>query len=268
LYLGKKNSLICVNNLETYCILIILMSANRSVQAAQRRRTGPSEAVPTRGPQPSINSSQMFANQARSNQRPIRQQYQSENNIANIGKMTLPQAITLITLRLGSLESKVLKLNEMSSQVMGQSINEEGMALIDQGVIDSIATRLESLEKRSTTTSSPEVNLLKQQIEALRQNIIHNKSISVKENKDLKLEIENLKQELFQTKELLSSIQNITMENNGKIMELSMNFYTEDNFEEIDNTNLDELQDVQYDNDQIDLKHVIEEDFNSSINNE
>ena len=118
------------------------MSANRSVQAAQRRRSGPVETVPTRGPQPSINSSQMFANQGRAPQRPSRQQ-QSENNIANIGKMTLPQAITLITLRLGSLESKVLNMNEMSSQVMGQSINEEGMALIDQGVIDSIDSRLE-----------------------------------------------------------------------------------------------------------------------------
>jgi len=244
------------------------MSANRSVQAAQRRRSGPVETVPTRGPQPSINSSQMFANQARTPQRQSRQQ--SENNIGNIGKMTLPQAITLITLRLGSLESKLMNMNEMTSSGlnMSQGMNEENMALIDQGIIDSIASRLESLEKRSTSTSSPEVNLLKQQIETLKQNIIQNKSISVKENKDLKLEIENLKQELFQTKELLSSIQNITMENNGKIMELSMNFYTEDNFEEIDNTNLDELQDVQYDNDQIDLKHVIEEDFNSSINNE
>jgi len=244
------------------------MSANRSVQAAQRRRSGPVETVPTRGPQPSINSSQMFANQSRTPQRQSRQQ--SENNIGNIGKMTLPQAITLITLRLGSLESKLMNMNEMtpSGLNMSQGMNEENMALIDQGIIDSIASRLESLEKRSTSTSSPEVNLLKQQIETLKQNIIQNKSISVKENKDLKLEIENLKQELFQTKELLSSIQNITMENNGKIMELSMNFYTEDNFEEIDNTNLDELQDVQYDNDQIDLKHVIEEDFNSSINNE
>ena len=38
------------------------MSANRSVQAAQRRRAGPPEpAAPGRGPQPSINSSQMFA---------------------------------------------------------------------------------------------------------------------------------------------------------------------------------------------------------------
>ena len=61
------------------------------------------------------------------------------------------------------------------------------------------------------------------------------------------------------------------MENNGKIMELSMNFYTEDNFEEIDNDKLDELQDAQYVNDEIvgiDLKQVIEGEINSTMNNE
>lgn len=248
------------------------MSANRSVQAAQRRRSGPVETVPTRGPQPSINSSQMFANQGRAPQRPSRQQ-QNENNIGNIGKMTLPQAITLITLRLGSLENKIFNMNEMYSPGQNMSQQEEGMALIDQSIIDSIVTRLESLEKRSTTTSSPEVNLLKQQIETLKQNIVQNKAISVKENKDLKLELDNLKQELFQTKELLNSIQNITMENNGKIMELSMNFYTEENLEEIDNEQVDEYQDqdAQYINDDIvgiDLKQVIEGEINSTMDNE
>ena len=44
------------------------MSANRSVQAAQRRQTKtPDPPPPGRGPQPSISSSQMFA--AGANQR-------------------------------------------------------------------------------------------------------------------------------------------------------------------------------------------------------
>ena len=38
------------------------MSQNRAVQAAQRRRAGgPEPAAPGRGPQPSINSSQLFS---------------------------------------------------------------------------------------------------------------------------------------------------------------------------------------------------------------
>ena len=47
------------------------MSANRSVQAAQRRRAAPQDGgMPGRGPQPSINSAQMFANQAKPGQGP------------------------------------------------------------------------------------------------------------------------------------------------------------------------------------------------------
>ena len=256
------------------------MSANRSVQAAQRRRTGPTEAVPTRGPQPSINSAQMFANnQSRQAQRPSRQQVENNSSIGNIGKMTVPQAITLITLRLGSLETKLLNINEMVGSGMGMRVDgQENMTVIDQGIIDSISNRLESLEKRSSTstTSTPEVNLIKQQIETLKQTVIQNKNSNVnllKENKDLKLEIENLKQDLYQTKELLASIHNITMENNGKIMELSMNCFNDENFEEMDTMDkMNELQDAQYvSNDEIvgiNLKEVIEGEINSSFNDE
>ena len=46
------------NNILNYTII---MSANRSVQAAQRRQTKtPDPPMPGRGPQPSIGSSQMF----------------------------------------------------------------------------------------------------------------------------------------------------------------------------------------------------------------
>ena len=51
------------------------MSANRSVQAAQRRRAGgPEPAAPGRGPQPSINSSQMFSGQGQQQQQQQQQQ--------------------------------------------------------------------------------------------------------------------------------------------------------------------------------------------------
>jgi hypothetical protein len=106
------------------------MSANRSVQAAQRRRAGPTSepGIPGRGPQPSINSAQLFANQARPGQGPSmptgrlagqqaemqqkqqmqQMQQQKTEGISSVSKMTIPQAITLITLRLGALESKII----------------------------------------------------------------------------------------------------------------------------------------------------------------
>ena len=66
------------------------MSGNRSVQAAQRRRAGPPEPqYQNRGPTTSINSAQTFNN---SEPLPIVPQHT---------KMSIHQAITLITLRLG-----------------------------------------------------------------------------------------------------------------------------------------------------------------------
>ena len=95
------------------------MSANRSVQAAQRRRAGgPEPAAPGRGPQPSINSSQMFSGQGQQQQqqqiRPgtsgrlagqqaqVQQQQQMQNPMqqsgeSGVSKITIAQAITLTT---------------------------------------------------------------------------------------------------------------------------------------------------------------------------
>ena len=170
-----------------------IMSANRSVQAAQRRRAGPQDGgMPGRGPQPSINSAQMFANQARPGQGPsmptgrlagqqaamqqkqMQQQGQSQSQqktdgLAGVSKMTIAQAITLITLRLGAVETKIM---ELEHEPPGHTLSFEGqenVVLIDKSVIQSITSRLESLEKRSATgstgsASGPEVTLLKQQL--------------------------------------------------------------------------------------------------------
>jgi hypothetical protein len=236
------------------------MSANRSVQAAQRRRSGPTDATPGsgRGPQPSINSSQMFASQpsrpgqgttgrlagqqAALQQQQMQQQQQTKpEGLTGISKMTLPQAITLITLRLGSVETKLMNLEHNGvSNNMPHSFSVEGqenMVLIDNSVLESITSRLESLEKRSAgsstsaSASGPEVNLLKQQFETLKQAVIQSKGVSAsltKDNKDLKINVDNLKQELNETKALLSALQNLTMDNTQKIMNMSLNMDQDD----------------------------------------
>ena len=139
------------------------MSSNRSVQAAQRRRAGPTDTgVPRKSPQPSINSSQMFSGQPQGRlqqqqqQVGIQQKQEQPEKLSNVSKMTIPQAITLITLRLGALESKSLHTPEM------HGINSNGT---DSEMMQALILRLESLEKRSGTGIPPELNLLKQQIE-------------------------------------------------------------------------------------------------------
>ena len=279
------------------------MSANRSVQAAQRRRAAPQDGgMPGRGPQPSINSAQMFANQAKPGQGPNipngrlagqqaamqqkqmqqdsyqSQQAQKAEGIAGVSKMTIAQAITLITLRLGAVESKLMVLeHEPPSQGISYD-GQNNMVLIDKHVIESIINRLESLEKRSSTPASasasgPEMTLLKQQFEILKQSLLQTKGSSLKDNKDMKTQVENLKKEIDDTKELVTVLQNLTMNNSQKIFELSSN-----NFENMDETLLDTEQLVDADIDystllkiselQNDTGDIIETNLKEMIENE
>lgn len=239
------------------------MSANRSVAAAQRRRAGgPEPAAPGRGPQPSINSSQLFSSQSqgqgqgqgqRSGQVPsgrlagqhaqlqqqqMQQQQQQQldaqqsNGIAGINKMTVPQAVTLITLRLGKLETQMFEMIN-SGMGAGMSVDmsnggHENMVLVDRDTIDTIVSRLESLEKRSTTAvssgaSSAETTLLKQQLEAIKPSIAQNtKTVTAltKEQKDHKAQIDKLKSELSEAKEMLMALQTMSMDNSQKIFDI------------------------------------------------
>jgi hypothetical protein len=280
------------------------MSANRSVQAAQRRRAGTSNSesgIPGRGPQPSINSAQMFANQARPGQGPnmptgrlagqqaaLQQKQQQQNKYVNleqeqhndklssVSKMTVPQAITLITLRLGALESKMMNSG---------SISIDGESGIDPGFLQSIMERLETIENRPVLSgagsNSNDLTLIKQQFETVKQAVVQIKGSTVnlvKENTSLKTQIENLKKEFIETKELLATLQNITMDNSQKILDLTIGTYTgefnETGFEENDNftdlNDLQGLQELEYNSEQneiigTDLKQLIESELNTNI---
>lgn len=280
------------------------MSANRSVQAAQRRRAGPvsEPGIPGRGPQPSINSAQMFANQARPGSGPnmptgrlagqqavMQQQQQSDmqknDKLSSVNKMTIPQAITLITLRLGAIESKLLHSGDMEFS---------GESGIDAGFLQSIMARLEEVEKRPNSTTNTisnlntntnsEINLLKQQMETIKQAVLQLKNSSitlVKENTALKTQVENMKKELTETRELVSTLQNLTMDNSQKILDLSMGSKLEygcdfdesniDNFTQLSNVvEQENFTDLQYDGEQneiigTDLKQQIENELNSNM---
>ena len=244
------------------------MSSNRSVQAAQRRRAGPADTgvVPRKPPQPSINSSQMFAGQSSghlqkssSQQKQVSIQQEQPEKLSNVSKMTIPQAITLITLRLGVVESKLLNMPEM------HGLN--NVSDVDPEIIQSVILRLESLEKRSGTGTTPELNLLKQQVETIKQSVVQTKGSStalIKENVSLKSQIENLRKELVETKELLNTLQNLTINNSQQILDLSKEVYPE-NFNDSEG-NVDELVDGQnLDNEFTNLEDLNDENESSEI---
>jgi hypothetical protein len=284
------------------------MSANRSVQAAQRRRAGPPEpAAPSRGPQPSINSSQMFAagqqqrmgpgsgqvsgrlagqNAALAQKQMMEQQSQqsqqsgSGSALSGINKMTIPQAITLITLRLGKVETQLQNVALGS----GSGINDEDgdNIFVDKNVILSLIGRIDALEKRPTgsATAMPsgstivqEVSLLKQQFETIKPIVVQSKNTTTA----LKQQIDGIKNEITETKELITVLQNLTMDNSNKIMAMNSVFNSDNDNDNDNDAFLNESQ--EYDaNDLLghnqnfsdgneiigtNLKELIESEFNS-----
>jgi len=274
------------------------MSANRSVQAAQRRRAGPPEpATPSRGPQPSINSSQMFAagaqsrmgpgsgqvsgrlagQQAQQSQKQMmeqmkqqQQQPQSQSGLGGINKMTLAQAITLITLRLGKVETQLFHSLGSGTGSMEQ---DEDNILVDKSVIQSLISRIDALEKKpasSTTATSTSLNqdiaLLKQQFDTIKPIVVQSKN----NGQALKQQVDALKTELAETKELLVALQNLTMDNSNRIMALNSIYGVEDeNLIEEDLLCEEFVEDAEsYEkNGEIvgtNLKEMIEQEFNAS----
>lgn len=286
------------------------MSGNRSIQAAQRRRAGPtSESNSNKSPQTSINSAQIFSNQSRTSsgrlggqQENMQQQSQSQSQgqtnekLSSVSKMTIPQAITLITLRLGSVESKLMQMNEnvSSNNMSGIGNDCEGLN-IESAVFQSIVSRLESLEKRTISSgggaSTPELNAIKQQFETLKQAVVQTKGSNnslVKENILLKSQIEELKMQMLEMTESVEVLRKLTYENSQTLlnMTISSSEYTTnfdeknmviiDNFDEENKNEVkgenqsednDELSDNQsYDNDPnniigTDLKKLIESEL-------
>lgn len=265
------------------------MSANRSVQAAQRRRAGPPEPpAPGRGPQPSINSSQMFAagqqqqrmgpgsgqvsgrlagQQAALSQKQMmeqQQQPQSAPGLGGINKMTLAQAITLITLRLGKVETQLL--NSAPSSFTSE---DDDHIIVDKQVIQSLISRIDALEKKpSSTASGPgsnqDIALLKQQFETIKPIVVQSKTT----NAALKQQIETLKAELVETKELVTALQNLTMDNSNKILAFTSIYGMENNADgledvleeqELDISPADESDEIIGTN----LKELIEQEFNA-----
>jgi len=285
------------------------MSVNRSVAAAQRRRAAPADPVQMRGPNTSINSAQLFANQSKPGNGPnipvgklagqqaqqnMSRQYEQQSasnaagGIESLSKMTLPQAITLITLRLGKVETmlqnQTMGTSMRSNMQFGNDGDNEGesdMVQIDASILQSILSRLESLEKRNAASSaagasSPEIILLKQQFETIKPILTQTKSSTnalVKEHKDFKSQFDALRNDLEETKELVIALQNLTMDNSQKLLAFDMsNDHVLDGFDQSLNDMDDEhavadepavtAEDVVEGETVTDLKEMVKQEFN------
>jgi len=226
------------------------MSASRSVAAAQRRRAGPLEPQQAiRGPNTSINSSQVFSQpqqniqssqmragttgrlagqQAAIQQQQYLQQQpqlQQQNTQSKNNQMTVPQAITLITLRLGKIEN----------QLAGSELNPLNNGSLENALIESILQRLDSLEQNQNenndvvgssvinTNLEEEIIKIKQQLETCKLGVTSLRSTTTVSNKDLKAfksELDALKIEFFHTKNLLEDLQVVYDNKNESLLDV------------------------------------------------
>jgi len=248
------------------------MSTNRSVQAAQRRRAGPPEPQQVnRGPTTSINSAQMFANQARpgngpnipngrlagqqaaySQQQMMQQQKQEKD--PNFSKLTVAQAITLITLRLGAVETKIIELEHNGISNSNIEGSDNNVVQIDKNILNTIMNRLEALEKRSSnqgtntiSSSSSDVGLIKQQLEAIKPAVVQSKNAVVnlmKTNENLRVDIDNLRSELVDIRGNIENVQMLTMEHDKSLNSLLFGSNENNENDENDNENENENENI------------------------
>lgn len=206
---------------------------NRSTTRGQTQRFQKQPVMPRQPPQPSIRSAQTFNqpppvhHQSKYNQNQNQNQNQyyetddSDPSQLKKSAMTIQQAITLITLRLGSIETKLMNPNFVKS-------TEYDGSNFDDTEKEQIFERLNSLETKVFNSSSlilqPQQDY-KQQIEMLTQTVMQFKNSIMaitKENKELKTSLSSLKQEMTYMKDNLEQINKTSQENQNKLFEMML----------------------------------------------
>lgn len=218
------------------------MSSSKSVAAARNRRT---EAPPPQyknvkptGPITSINTAGGAGFNARAQppqqyqQPPLpqyqqqQQQYQQQPQYqeqAIPSKVTVANAISLLTVRIARLEQFVHRYNlEQSGSQPKQgsqgNATDNVEARLDDSILRNIITRLDNLEKDKKNTASANVNapVKTQVIAQVTAPPVAEDPAVIKLNYDLT----QLKQEVKDTEALLLKLQSFTMETNQKLVNM------------------------------------------------
>ena len=219
------------------------MSSARSNAGARTRRAGGAETAPM----------------SQQNMRPGSSQQQQPQQPQMNPRLSISDAIALITLRLGRVENLIQNMPVDSPSGSGSSSNlepDENMRMIDVTVFENIVSRLDNLEKghKFILDKHQQQQLQNQQQQLQNQQQINSLKLSSttqssttqssytptiidskSEEKITKLNdsVDVLKAEINQVKDLLMKLQSFTMETNQKLSDIVFN----------DTGNLDECMD-------------------------
>lgn len=187
-----------------------MSSSSRSIAAARARRAG-DPAPPVSGGRPgtSIGSHAAFVPQQMpsqyqnnvqpsnvrlsksQSQMPPPQQPQNGNGLP-FSKLSISDAIGLITLRLGRVEQFVMDLENGDSDILSERSNiPENTKIIDSSILTNIINRLDSLEKNTSNQNSTIIASISEEL--VKTNILVSKNANdlVKVDRDL-LEMKDL----------------------------------------------------------------------------
>jgi hypothetical protein len=146
------------------------MSSSRSIAAARSRRAGESQPPVSGGrPVTSIASHSAFVqqqmpppppNNVRIAKAPMQQQQQQQQQMSQQGaspftKLSISDAIGLVTLRLGRVEQFIIDFE--NGEIEGHHSNSgvpENSKIVDNSVLTTIVNRLDALEKREGSSNS------------------------------------------------------------------------------------------------------------------
>lgn len=213
----------------------IIMSSSRSLAAARAKRAG-ENAPPVSGNRPitSIGSQAAFARQmpngvgynmppppnnvrtaktTQPNQTyPNQQPNQKNPNALPFNKLSISDAIGLITLRLGRVEQWIIDTDNENDNETSHNLSStlpEGHKVIDNATLTTIINRLDSLEKNGVSSAPSEdvtklleeLNALKKNFEGINNNVIKN-NIELAKNTE---QVFKFNRELTETKDILKS---------------------------------------------------------------
>ena len=131
------------------------MSSSRSIAAARNKRAGeqPIHQQQYNRPGTSISGQPAFSQQQQATpQKQQKQQQQPSNPGLTHAKLSISDAIGLITLRLGRVE-QIIQEGDFGHGTSSSSIP-DGTQIVDKSVINSIINRLDSLEKKEKESSN------------------------------------------------------------------------------------------------------------------
>jgi hypothetical protein len=193
------------------------MSGNRANAAAIQRRTmgAQNNVAPPGGARPQQQQQQMRPQQQQQQLRPQQQQPvrpqapQPQSQPMQQPKMSVSDAIGLITLRLGRVETFIQTLpplDQIGANYSGETGEiGENMRVVDEAVFTNIVARLEKVEQTPKPVATASSKATNQAVD------------------ELKKSVEALNAEMANVKSLLMSLQSFTMLTNQKLTDLIFN---------------------------------------------